>query len=56
MILQFDKNEPKIKEYALKFSDVYDYEFIENCYRSFMGLVYTYYNAKLCQRQFGQIF
>lgn len=56
IILQFDKTEPKYREFNLNFSDPYDYEFIENCHRSFMGLVYTYYNAKLCQRQFGQLF
>lgn len=56
IILQFDKAEAKYREFNLNFSDPYDYEFIENCHRSFMGLVYTYYNAKLCQRQFGQLF
>ena len=56
IILQFDKAEAKYREFNLNFSDPYDYEFIENCHRSFMGLVYTYYNTKLCQRQFGQLF
>lgn len=56
IVLQFDKKEPKYREFTLKFSDPYDYEFIENCHRSFMGLAYTYYNVNLCQRQFAQIF
>ena len=56
IVLQFDKSEPKYREFNLNFSDPYDYEFIENCHRAFMGLVYTYYNTKLCQRQFGQLF
>lgn len=56
LILQFNKEEPKFREYSLTFSNPYEYEFIENCYRAFMGLVYTYYNVKLCQRQFGKIF
>ena len=56
IILQFDKQEAKYREYSLIFSDVHDYEFIENCHRAFFGLVYTYYNSKLCQRQFGRIF
>lgn len=56
IILQFDKTEAKYREFNLNFSDPYDYEFIENCHRAFMGLVYTYYNTKLCQRQFGQLF
>ena len=56
LILQFDKEEINFREYSLTFSDPAEYEFIENCYRAFMGLVYTYYNAKLCQRQFGIIF
>jgi len=56
IILQFDKQEPNYKEYTLQYSNPYDYEFIENCYRAFMGIVYTYYNAKLCQKQFGIIF
>lgn len=56
IVLQFDKTEAKYREFNLTFSDPYDYEFIENCHRAFMGLVYTYYNSKLCQRQFGKIF
>jgi hypothetical protein len=56
LILQFDKEEPNYREYTLMFSNPYEYEFIENCYRAFMGLVYTYYNSKLCQRQFARIF
>jgi hypothetical protein len=56
IILQFDKKEPKFREFNLDFTNPYDYEFIENCYRAFMGLVYTYYNVKLCQREFGHMF
>ena len=56
IILQFDKKEPKFREFNLDFTNPYDYEFIENCYRAFMGLVYTYYNVKLCQREFGHRF
>lgn len=56
IILQFDKTAPNYREFNLTFSNPYDYEFIENCYRSFMGLVYVYYNTKLCQRQFGTMF
>lgn len=56
IVLQFDKKEPKFREFSLTFSEPHDYEFIENCNRAFMGLVYTYYNVKLCQRQFGQMF
>lgn len=56
IVLQFDKKEPKYREFNLDFTNPYDYEFIENCYRSFMGLVYTYYNVKLCQREFAHIF
>lgn len=56
IILQFDKQESNFTEFSLTFSNPDDYEFIENCYRAFMGLVYTYYNAKLCQRQFGLMF
>ena len=56
IILQFNKEEPKYREYTLQYNNPYDYEFIENCYRAFMGLAYTYYNVKLCQRQFGTIF
>ena len=56
IILQFNKEEPKYREYTLQYNNPYDYEFIENCYRAFMGLVYTYYNTKLCQRQVGTLF
>jgi hypothetical protein len=56
IILQFSKEEAKYREFNLDFTNPYDYEFIENCHRAFFGLVYTYYNTKLCQRQFGSIF
>ena len=56
VVLQFDKKEKKYREYSLDFTNPYDYEFIENCHRAFMGLVYMYYNVKLCQKQFGAIF
>ena len=56
LVLQFDKEEPNFREFPLTFSNPDEYEFIENCYRAFMGVVYTYYNAKLCQRQFGLMF
>ena len=56
IVLQFDKEEPRYREYSLQYTSPTDYAFIENCYRAFMGVVYTYYNAKLCQRQFGVIF
>ena len=56
LVLQFDKESPQFKEYNLTFSNPVEYEFIENCFKSFMGLVYTYYNVKLCQRQFGVLF
>lgn len=56
IILQFDKENPRFREFNLNFSDPYDYEFIENCHRAFFGLVYTYYNSKLCQSQFGKLF
>jgi hypothetical protein len=56
IILQFSKEEAKYREFNLDFTNPYDYEFMENCHRAFFGLVYTYYNTKLCQRQFGSIF
>lgn len=56
LVLQFNKESPQFKEYSLTFSNPVEYEFIENCFKSFMGLVYTYYNVKLCQRQFGVLF
>ena len=56
IVLQFDKKESRFREFNLNFSDPYDYEFIENCNRAFFGLVYTYYNTKLCQQQFGRLF
>ena len=56
IILQYDKKEPRFREYSLDFSNPYDYEFIQNCHRAFFGLVYTYYNYKLCQRNFRTMF
>ena len=57
VVLQLGKGrKPKYNEYVLDFNNPYHYEFIENCFRSFMGLVYTYYNVKNCQSQFNDIF
>ena len=57
IILQLGKgSKPKYNEYLLNFENPYEYEFIENCYRAFMGLVYTFYNIETCKKQFKEIF
>lgn len=57
IILQLGKGRrPKYNDYSLDFTNPFHYEFIENCYRSFMGLVYTYYNVLNCKNQFNDIF
>ena len=56
VILQFDKKKPQCNEYALDFSNDEHFYMIEACFRSFMGLVYTYYNTKQAGRCFRSVF
>lgn len=57
IVLQLSKGpKPKFNEFLLNFENPIEYEFIENCFRSFMGLVYTFYNVEMCKEGFKEIF
>ena len=57
IVLKLSKGpKPKFQEFALDFDNPEHYCFIENCLRSFMGVVYTYHNAENCKEKFNTIF
>lgn len=57
IVLQLGKGpKPKFNEFLLNYEDPIHYEFIENCFRSFMGIVYTFYNVERCKEGFKDIF
>lgn len=57
IVLKLGKGpKPKFQEFALDFDNPEHYCFIENCLRSFMGVVYTYHNTENCKERFDSIF
>lgn len=56
LILQIDKEEPSFEEYALDFSNMDHYAFIEHCAFTFIGLALSYYNINKAETLFKQIF
>lgn len=56
IILQLNKDEPGYNEYIL-IMDILDHKiFMDNCIRTFLSLVYGYYNVQLVQNSFKSIF
>lgn len=57
IVLQLGKGpKPKFNEFLINFENPLHYNFIENCFKSFMGLVYTFYNVETCKKQFDEVF
>ncbi len=56
LILHLDKNDPIYEEYVLDFTIDDHYIFIENCYRTFLSMVYCYYNTIHTESLFNNIF
>lgn len=56
IILQLDKKSIEYTEYPLIFSNPYHKEFIDNCFNTFLSLVYGYYNISKCEEMYNNIF
>lgn len=56
IILQLNKKQVGFNEYVLDFSIMEHLAFIEDCYRCFLSMVYTYYNQIYIEKQFTSLF
>lgn len=56
VILQLDKKEAMYEEYLLDFSIQQHHEFIEHCAKTFLSLVYAYYNTQYTKEMYNCIF
>ena len=56
IILQVDKTVPMYEEYVLDFSINEHYNFIEHCAKTFLSLVYSYYNTEYARLLYKNIF
>jgi len=56
LVLHLDKKTPAYEEYVLDFTIGDHYIFIENCYRTFLSMVYCYYNTIYTEGWFNRLF
>lgn len=56
IILQLNKKSIEYTEYPLIFTNPYHKEFIDNCFNTFLSLVYGYYNIFKCEQMYNNIF
>ena len=56
IVLQLNKTKIEYTEYPLIFSNEYHRQFIDECLRTFLSLVYGYYNINRCQEMYNNIF
>lgn len=56
IVLQLDKNEPGFNEYLLDFSIPSHFLFIQDCTKTFLALVYAYYNVYYVRNKFNSLF
>ena len=56
IILQLSKKNISFTEFTLDFSNPEHYKFIEECYRAFLSLLYSYYNTRYIASEFRRIF
>lgn len=56
IILQLDKKVIEYSEYPLVFANPYHEEFIDNCFNTFLSLVFGYHNIFKCQEMYNNIF
>ena len=54
-ILKIDKNKPLCNEYFIDLNDTANIGFINTCEKTFIGMLYTYYNMLNTQEQFNKI-
>lgn len=56
IVLQLNKSEPGFNEYLLIMDVMEHYVFMQNCIKTFLSLVYAYYNLHLVQEGYKSIF
>lgn len=56
IVLQLSKYAPGYNEYVLDFHNSDDYQFIEECHRAYLALVYAYYNAHYIKERYYELF
>ncbi len=56
LVLHLDKKSPAYEQYILDFTLDDHYIFIENCYRTFLSMVYCYYNSFYTEGLFKHLF
>lgn len=56
IILQLNKKIIEYSEYTLVFTNNYHKEFIDNCFNTFLSLVFGYYSIFKCQEMYNNIF
>lgn len=56
IILQLDKKSVSFEEYVLDFSNIQHNTFIEECTKTYLSLVYAYYNKINVENMYKQIF
>lgn len=57
VVLKLNKGpRPKFHEFTLNFDDPIHYNYIENSFMAFTGVVYTWHNAKACEATFKELF
>lgn len=54
-ILQLSKTKTLYNDYVLNFDNINDYNFIQDCYNTFCGAVYTYYNRLSITQQMESV-
>ena len=56
IVLQLNKKEPGFNEFVLDFSNIDHFNFINQCEKTFLSLVYGYYNLSYTNDCFNKIF
>lgn len=56
VILQLNKYQPMYREYLLNLEEPHGYDLIEQCERTFLSLVYSYYNKNSVDNKFKHLF
>ena len=55
IVLQLNKNSISYNEYTLNFSHPEHFKFIEMCERTFLSLVYSYYNISIVEDEYNKL-
>ena len=55
VILQLSKTSPTYNEYTLDFTNPIHKKYIDDCERTFMSLLYSYYHIKYLEGEFNHV-